>query len=384
MLLEKFPKLKKIDVYKSSSNVLGSYMNPDYSNTSIPYIFLFDADKIYSLNQDKNNDGITKMQLLNSNPKLYTLPDGKGKEHDIKVNTLISKYKKGFNKKYRDKMDNITRLQKLNNKIFTFNKSSFLINESSIYFKGLEDLRTYLLEKNIVFIHTTIEEVLINKKSKLTFYNWLNNEYDINIEDFLYDKREVLYSRSYYKQRKGIGNILFLNPKKIFNKKIIYKKMKYTKEVSEFLIDYIRVIYFDGKFELLNNKIFNNDFGFSDTKEAKAFKNMKKQMYKNLKNFGIKSQSQCDKLENIFNSYKDMTDNDNNINKTINIAIEKLNLSKQKKTNGWATKFLNFAISEIDSNLQKSKFNQEKEFRKEFKNNFGEFYDIITTIENKL
>ncbi|TOQ50699.1 hypothetical protein CGG93_25350, partial [Vibrio parahaemolyticus] len=40
-LSDHFSHLKHIDIYKSSSNVIGERINPSYSNSAIPYIFLF-------------------------------------------------------------------------------------------------------------------------------------------------------------------------------------------------------------------------------------------------------------------------------------------------------------------------------------------------------
>jgi predicted ATP-dependent endonuclease of OLD family len=182
-LLDRFPKLKKIDVYKSSSNVLGSYINPSYSNTAIPYLFLFDADKIYSFKRDSSDPKIRKLSFENKNKNLYRLPDGK-QENEQEIDRLISKYKKGFNKKYKDKLENILKLKAIYKKEFTFNKLSFKINEADEYRESIRIIQKYLDDYNVRFVHTTIEEILINMSSKKLFFNWLKNQHRIKKANF--------------------------------------------------------------------------------------------------------------------------------------------------------------------------------------------------------
>ena len=53
-LLSKFLYLNDIDIYQTSSNVLSERINPGYSNTSVPYLFLFDADKAFDIAYPNN------------------------------------------------------------------------------------------------------------------------------------------------------------------------------------------------------------------------------------------------------------------------------------------------------------------------------------------
>lgn len=182
-LLENFPKLKEIDVYKSSSNVLGSYINPAYSNTVIPYLFLFDADKIYSFKRDISNPKIRKLTFENKNNHLYRLPDKK-LENEQEVDKLVGKYKRGFNRKYKEKLKTIQKLKTIHNKEFSFNKLSFKIIEAKEYQESIRLIQNYLNDYNVKFLHTTIEEVLINTSLKKLFLNWLNNEHRVEKNNF--------------------------------------------------------------------------------------------------------------------------------------------------------------------------------------------------------
>ena len=384
-LLEKFPKLKEIDVYKSSSNVLGAYINPSYANTAIPYIFLFDADKIYSFKVKQDN--IVSMQLENKNKKLYILPDGKHKEYDMIFNNLILKYQKGFNLKYKNETQNLLGIKRIDSLDFTFNHFSFMINERKEYRKYINYLKNYLESRNVNFLHTTIEEVLINKNAKNLFFSWLECKKDIDIESFLYDIREITYSVSIYKQRVDIGKVHILKPRRVFIKKTRYKREKFTKEVEKYLIDYLRIKYFNGKFELLNNKILDNTFANTSTfkkGQINEFDKMKKSIYKKLKSFGIKSDNKKKQIEDIFNRYIEVKNLSNDLKYNIDDAVNKFPISSFSKTS-WTTNFLNYAIDEIEKTIQvDDSKNRKKEFREVFKQNFRELYDIIIYIEKKL
>lgn len=378
-LLNKFSELSKIDVYKSSSNIIGASVNPYNLNATIPYLFLFDADKIYSFQQDNHNHDVKKIKLENKNKALYYLPDGT-KENQPHFNKLISKYKKGFNKKYNDILENLTNINDINKKEFTFNKVSFKINETDIYTEYLKYLKKYLSKNNVSFIHTTIEEVLINKNSEPIFFKWLENKFQFSIEDFLYDKREVEYSYSKYKHRIAHGKLILLTPRDIIKKKITYKKLKYNKLLLEVMIDYIRVQYFDGKFELLNNTIVNNS-NTHNKKEKNKFNNMKTSIYSKIEEFYLtRKVSEKEKVhfEKIFNRYLDTSVNIDSTSTELYNIMKIFPIKKQHKTDGWATSFLDFAIVYIE------KTRGNNEFENEFKKYFKELYDIIVSIKSKV
>lgn len=385
-LIQKFPILKKIDIYKSSSNVLGANVNPNYVNTAIPYLFLFDADKIYSFEIDKVDKTKKRIKLENKNEKLYILPDGKEKS-DNEFGKLILKYQLGFNKKFANEVNILKKIQNISKETYRFNSKSFTITESIKYIQQLNYLKTYLNQKNVFFVHTTIEEVLIHKKNEHLFFEWLESYYNLNIDEFLYNIRKVTYKTSTYKKRIGIGKISY-HKYKILNKTIIYKNLKYPIEVLEFLIDYLRVFYFGGKFELLTNNINDRTYEFKKSfkkKQINEFEKMKISIYKKLKTFGFDKEKQKKQLGKIFDTYIPTSNLTDINNEEITDAINKFPLSIQNKTSGWTTNFLNFAIDKIENDIKEmDRKKRNEEFRKIFKNNFEELYDIITTIEKKL
>lgn len=171
-----------------------------------------------------------------------------------------------------------------------------------------------------------MEESLINFESRELFFKWLQFKDNFNIDDTIYEK----YKRSIYKNRVKIGKIkLSLPPKKSFFK--VQKKIEDEYLTEDILIEYIRVIFYEGKFET------------------------------QLKITQLKDKN-----------------NKNLISKRILSMLVKTSLKHYDKTSGWTTEFLNFAIDEIEKNRG------DKEFKDEFKKYFEELYDIITIIKNKL
>ena len=55
LLRSKFEQLKNVDIYKCSSNTIAERINPSATNSAIPYLFLYDADKAYDFKEVKPN-----------------------------------------------------------------------------------------------------------------------------------------------------------------------------------------------------------------------------------------------------------------------------------------------------------------------------------------
>ena len=285
--LKNFPVLKEIDVYQSATNVTIENINPSYSNTAIPYILLFDADKIYNFKRP-NSDKSKKEIVFKSNGNLYNLK----KEMQNKTGLFYNKH----TSKIQENINSITKF--LQNK-YDFDDFTFKLKEQLIYETFSKSLNSYLGNKNIYFVQTTIEETLINEASKELFFKWILKEYS-------FDKEKL-------NQKDLDDNIL---------------------------ISYIR-LFFGGKF------LIQVDFSLLE-KERDRNKKSKK-------------------LFELIKKY------------------QKFPSQKDVKTSGWATKFLDFSINEIEKKLKETDAEKrEKEFRDEFKKYFGELYDIITIIEDKL
>ena len=413
-LLNKFLKLKEIDVYKSSSNTLSKEINPSRRRASIPYLFLFDIDKLYQFDNKGNKK---KMSFKNTNSHLYVLPKPSKDKKDKVINKIISyekeKYKKGYNRKYASIGESYLKLSEFNDdeELATFRFNFFTHKVEKEKLKILQkNLTTYLNTKQVKYVNTTMEEVLINQDSKELFYKWLKHkDKRIDFTELLYRKKILKITRTFYKRRtKKIGNLEILSPRiERIEKEIVFlKKRKY---INSILIDYIRVHYFNGKFEDLEVSIRN--------KKSKKLDiiNKKNSIVKQLNKYSIPIEFSKKNFNKIITKFDISNEDKDDIklffkNMGVNIKlsekqekrlsmileleeetfkekilheltsrIEKLPISNDiGKTSGWATEFLNFAIDEIDKNRGKEKF------KDEFKKYFRELYDIITLIEKKL
>ncbi|WP_404320261.1 retron Eco8 family effector endonuclease [Malaciobacter canalis] len=363
-LHEKFPKLKRIDIYKSSSNVIGANINPSNIKASIPYLFLFDADKIYEFSKEKKH---YKLHLKNKNKLLYTLPEGNVRK-DRNFDNLISKYKKGFNSKYNQIYNNLVKIKNLNN--MKFKSIAFTNNLEKENFNFMQKLlNSYLAMNNVRFVKTTIEETLINHNSKKIFFQWLVKKYNIRFDEILYQTKKSKNKIFCYKKRVDNYKIIYLNPRNSL-KDHIYFKNRRRKRIDNLLIDYIRVIYFNGKFDNLKDSISKSK---TLEEREKVFNTIKKQ----LKTSSIKL---TEKQERAILKKLEI-DEDTKIELILKSLVSKINnigLKKHDKTSGWASDFLNFAIDKIEKS---SKDNNE--FNNNFKSNFRELYDIITKIEKQ-
>ena len=223
-LLVKFPQLKRTDIYASSDNVFSENINPSYANTSIPYLFLFDLDKLVDTPKAKGS-GVNRKIILKNNGGLIKLKP-------LDLDKEIVKYKKGYNRKYVYIQQSLKKLKEFNNKEIPFDPKTFKYtnNEFETFIKLLESVASL---KNIIFAKTTIEGTLINTYSKQLFWGWLKEEY--NVKD--------LGTKILEFQNGGYGD-------------------------EDVLIEYIRAI-FGGKFEVLVT-LKNIENGKKNNSDAKA------------------------------------------------------------------------------------------------------------------
>ncbi|MCK7634441.1 MULTISPECIES: retron Eco8 family effector endonuclease [unclassified Shewanella] len=219
-LANHFQELQKIDIYKCSSNVIGERINPSFSNSAIPYLFLFDADKAWDISYKSNKTFLN----IKSNGEYFKL-DKKTLEKQRE------NYSKGYNFKYqlmRETIDNIIESIGIELKI-NLTKQIIL---TPTFHNTISELKTYLRSKSIYINNTTFEECLISYDSREVFYEWIKHEYSVDITP-------------------------------------IISRFKASKVIDEhLLIDYMRVL-FNGKTKILNNKKpFNNETS-KTTKKAR-------------------------------------------------------------------------------------------------------------------
>ena len=157
LLTNKFQHLKNIDIY-ATSDVALKYINPSYSNTAIPYIVLYDADHLFSF--DNQN-------------KKFTLKTGK-----LSIAQVRNKYKYSYisSSNFQAKRNIDKFLKGLNNT--TIQTDSNNINITNIDWHGLINrINKFILSKENYWItSTTIEGCLINEKSLILFKKWMLSE----------------------------------------------------------------------------------------------------------------------------------------------------------------------------------------------------------------
>ncbi|KZX68607.1 hypothetical protein A3712_13230 [Vibrio sp. HI00D65] len=173
-MTEHFPHLRHVDIYKCSSNVIGERINPSYSNSSIPYLFLFDADKAISVKGE---------------PKSLCIKLGKNGDYfNFKADTLkseLNKYKFGFSKKFKKKRENVEKLLEVINKEVIVNTTSQRFIDESDFDSIFTAVKSRLLDKNIYINRTTLEGCLIQEDSSEIVYEWLDKKYNSNFDAIL-------------------------------------------------------------------------------------------------------------------------------------------------------------------------------------------------------
>lgn len=284
-LIQIFPFLKDIDIY-ATNDVALKYLNPSYSNTSIPYLVLYDADKFIEFDFDTNKIAFSNKTIGFKNlQKVYRNSYFKSKKYyyyQILKNTIN-------------------------------NTSDFNVEfEEYLYVKNINmdilmnDFNKYFLKPHCYYSNkTTIEEVLINKKTISDLYSWL------------------------------IINYLSLNEKQKkapLSAKIKIKKSKLVK-IKE-CINYIKINFPSKEKQLtLFLLIFNG--------KTNTLISMENENYKKLID-------------------QDFIDKVNKVKHTLLKDIDRF----FSKTSGWTTSFLNFKINKLLKNNEIKDIS--KSFKDEF------------------
>lgn len=303
-LQEHFPILKTVDVYKSASNTISEKLNPSYANTSIPYLFLFDADKAYDFSA-----GTKDILAFKKNGGLFDLRPLNEYNQASNIDTRIQKFKQGYSQEHKIIHSELIKLKSFHEKkMDTIKHGLFFKNQHQ--FKDFQKIiQSYLLKENVKLLNSTFEGALICIESKSLFLKWLR----------------------------------LWKPDKPKLQEIADKMINIKNSNSYLLIEYLRII-FNGKSETLIKRKKNK---FTQTSPKN------KQIEK--------------VLTHINNNYKVLLDSE--------------------KTNGWVTSFLDFAISEIEAEINNSKLlktqnDRKKAFNQQFKKNFPELYDIVLLLRH--
>jgi len=304
-LNQNFKCLKNIDIYEAKESML-KYINPAYSNTSIPYLILYDADKFLIIDLDKNKmSQPTRGNVINhiklQEKYIKSFPNLKVKSNQYLLLKSIKFYLKIF------KEANI-----VNDNIFIH----FIEYKGNKYtYKQFINAGNKFLfsRENKFFNRTTMEEVLINIDSFILFKKWLFHELKKSIKESYNEK----------------------TPKSCIQNQI-KKKIKKLKEFK---------IYIDENFLTEKEKVIVAILLF----EGKTETSIKSTMATYTKYLPIDFRKKMEFIEKYIKDKQEL----------------KLGHILEGKTSGWVTSFLNFSINEIEKNRGKEKFKDE--FKKYFR-----------------
>ncbi|PHR73343.1 MAG: hypothetical protein COA66_02845 [Arcobacter sp.] len=157
-LLDKFDFLNRIDIYATNELAL-EYMNPSYLNTAIPYLILYDADKLISIDFSKN-----KLTFKNSS--------------ELQLFKYLKLYMYSYiGSKQKLIYDFLKQLIEWQKKVqLEFEDNLYISNFNyNLLIKYIND--EFLKKENFLINRTTIEEALINKQTFCLFKRWIYKEF---------------------------------------------------------------------------------------------------------------------------------------------------------------------------------------------------------------
>jgi len=244
--------LNFIDIYQINDVAL-KYINPSYSNTSIPYLIIYDADKLINIDFTKQKLNFKK-DVLN----LYNFLKLYSKSYFGSKKYLIYEFLKqllAWEKKILLQFDS---------------KKLFMVN---INYKLLISYinSEFAIFKNYRINNTTIEEVLINEKSFSLFRKWLFLEFKNSIKTSYNDKTPE-------------SKILTIKKNKIKEyvsfRRFIKNNFNYKERVILF------ILLFGGKSET-SVATFTSNYNSIDEQFRKNLKKVKKNWFENKKSLNL-------------------------------------------------------------------------------------------------
>lgn len=336
-LVEKYDFLSKIDIYKTNEVMLRS-INPRTSKAPIPYLNIYDADKMVSYEFD-DNSLILKQKEVN----LHKLVDR------YKYTTFISP-------DYAIKRA-LKSIIKLDNKPFTTNDKGTEFNDLP-YLSLISECNKILLKTDRVHIApSTIEEVLICDKSRKIAIRWLISQTEELVEGDLMigGGGDINKKLDNFRNNFTTNNIAFVYGR-------VFTSQKYKGELSDENKEFIKTIL------VLNLKVLLKQFYLKSNELNKHDQVTALRLALDGKTHTLCSQKSKKYEDNICSDLRD--------------AVEKLKEQCLRKfpmqlgkTGGWVTSFLNFAITEIEQKSSNSK---------EFKDNFSRIFPYLSDIMKKI
>ncbi|HIF9368801.1 TPA: retron Eco8 family effector endonuclease [Photobacterium damselae] len=336
-LVEKYDFLNKVDIYKTNEVMLRS-INPRASKAPIPYLNIYDADKMLTYNFDE------KQLIL--------------KKKEVNLHDLKDRYK------YTTFMSQNYPIKRALKSILTIDGISISVNNKGSEFSKLSYL-SFINKCNSVLLTTdrvhiapsTIEETLICKESRKIAIRWLINQTEELAEGTLMiggggDINKKLDS---FRQRFKKDNIDYFY-------KNVFTPHEYNGVLSEDNKIFVKKILVLNLKKLLKQFYIKND-SLNRNDQVTTLR-----LALDGKTHTLCSQKSKNYESAISPELRDAVDN------IKEQCLKKLPI-QLGKTGGWVTSFLNFAIAEVESES-----NTDNEFREKFSRHFPHLDDILKKI----
>jgi AAA15 family ATPase/GTPase len=170
-LTKHFDQLNNIDIYKCSNNILSEEINPSRTKASIPYLFLYDADKAYELKKFTANTASIKLKktssLVNFNIN--------------RIQEELKYFKKGYSQKHREQCKELSHIHQFSLQPTLIDRASLTCGDLQSYTFFQKSIQKYLMSKRVKLVKTTFEGCLICIESADLFYAWLKETYNVDL-----------------------------------------------------------------------------------------------------------------------------------------------------------------------------------------------------------
>ncbi|EJL6704516.1 retron Eco8 family effector endonuclease, partial [Vibrio cholerae] len=331
-----FPILSKIDIYKTNEVMLKA-IKPANSNVSIPFLVLYDADKMIDINPHTG--------AINFLSKEVDIP------------SIRDKYKRSFwgskNNERHKRLNSILKVDKIPNE-FNSNKTSFKHRNIESLVNRIN--RIIINSERIKVAPNTIEGYLINRNSIKLFVRWLISEFYNNVNVGPKGNPNIVIDI----HRKNYPNKF--DVVRCFN--AIFNGYSFDGELSRENLDFVELV----KIKYLR-QVLKEFRKCNITKEDRVIVVRIA--------FEGKSDTLCSKDNNNYTLLIDQS-----IRDLVSIVkdriVDKLPYGGSK-TGGWVSSFLDFSIKEMRSSSCGTDKIQEK-----FKRAFPELYSTIEEVSSSI
>lgn len=415
-LIQYFPILKNVDIYSSSDNIKIKHINPSFSNAAIPFIILYDFDKIVEIKKDiklKNGcfDFKEKVSIYKKSYPNDSFYDSKVSKKKLYLKYLTNHYKYTFNYDCTNKI--IVERMHFEKKVF-FGKYRFKEDYTSF----LYIMKKYLNLENIFINSKTIESLIINEENINIFLEWLFHELNKNIslkrESSLDQISCIKYSiqretkyieyftkniKDYYDCKRKYNNSL----KDFFKFRHNNKKVKYYKnnvhknnivnsslEMNKLYFNKFNCLFeYSGK-DLYTLELNKNSIDVLNLFKQEAIKLIKIDLFRMKQELGNSLFTVFivllfnGKTETLLkkDDIKNQKEFKNSFQKIEKLLV-KFEYFTKDKTSNWITTFMNYYFN-YKENMYNYNNTKDNLIIRDFKREFKELYDIVNSINLRL